>query len=193
MNQQWMRRGATTSIESNHLKFRSVSPPRSMSKVPGEVSNKLSKPESPLVYSAFQEANLIEVLTFSEGELRSHIRILHVNPRNSNLCNDCIKIQPEGYIMFYYCTIIFPTQSLRHGPNWWLITRASDEAAVTRLASLFVNLIHDPCIQRSISSALILPYLSVGVTSPGDSFSLSSFACFASSWSLFSPWPSIEC
>lgn len=93
--------------------------------------------------------------------------------------------------MFYYCTIMFPTQCLRHGPDW--LTRAPDEASVTRLASLIVNLTHGPSMKRSISSDLILPYLSVGVTSPGDSFSLSSFACFASSWSLFSPWPSIDC
>lgn len=149
-----------------------------MSKIPEDILNKFRKSELSQVYSAFQElANLIEVLTFSEGELRSHIRILHVNPRNSNLCNNCIKIQSEGYIMFYYCH----TQCLRHGPNWWLITRAYDEASVTRLASLIVNLAHDPYMKQSTSSALILPYLSVGVTSPGDSFSLSSFACFASS------------
>lgn len=46
------------------------------------------------------------------------------------------------------------------------------------------------CTQCSFCVA----YLSVGVTSPGDSFSPSSFTLFASSWSsLFSPWPSIEC
>lgn len=73
-----------------------------MSKIPEDILNKFSKPELSHVHSAFQElANLIEVLTFSEGEPRSHIRILHVNPRNSNLCNNCIKIQSEGYIMFY--------------------------------------------------------------------------------------------
>lgn len=121
------------------------------------------------------------------------IQHVHVDADSHSMIKTINKL--EGYVILHGSIIPCPFQSLRSGLRWCFVSHASQwKLPWRKFTSPSAYCRHLSCAKRACTRCSSpVAHFSVGVTSPGDSFSPSSFACFASSRSLFSPWPSIEC